>query len=191
MTMSAYTRSLSILAMCAAIAACSDVRRVVTFEKAPPDEFQVVQRAPLSVPPDFNLRPPAPGTVRPQEGTPREQAKAALLGPNKTQPISTTNRDSMDVALLKRAGVDLVQKDIRDLVDKETLSQAKEGPSFTEKLMFWKDEKKPGDGEQVNPDAEAARLKAKSLEKGSTDGVNPRIEPKGSQSSGGWSIWPF
>ena len=32
-----------------------------------PDEFRVVRKAPLTIPPDYNLRPPAPGEARPQE----------------------------------------------------------------------------------------------------------------------------
>ena len=195
MIKSAISRSVFVLALCAALPACGDVRRMVTFEKTPPDEFQVVQRAPLALPPDFTLRPPAPGTVRPQEGTPRERAKAALQGPAKVQPISTTNRDSADIALLKRVGAESVQKDVRELVDKEALAVATEDKGFTEKLLFWQDKKQPGDGEQLNADAETARLRDKpSLAKGTTDGVNPRIEAPGSRTGGGtfdWIRWPF
>ena len=57
------------------LSACQDAKRALGYEKMPPDEFQVVQRAPLSMPPDFSLRPPQPGATRPQEGTTREQAR--------------------------------------------------------------------------------------------------------------------
>ena len=55
--------------------------------KRVPDEFAVVQRAPLTIPPDFELRPPRPGEVRPQTGTTSDQARAALVGP----PARTTS----------------------------------------------------------------------------------------------------
>ena len=188
MIKSVFTRSLLVLAVCAGLPACDGWRRAVGIEKAPPDEFMVVQRAPLAAPPDFTLRPPAPGAVRPQEGTAREQAKAVLAGPDKRQAIATTNRDSMDVDLLRRAGVDQVQKDIRDLVDKESLAQSQAGTGLTDKIMFW-DKTKPVEKETLNPDSEAARLKRA---KGGTDGVSPRIDRSGGTSGGGsWLSWPF
>ena len=56
--MSVFLRSIFVLALCVLLPACAETRRALGFDKAPPDEFQVVQRAPLSVPPDFALRPP-------------------------------------------------------------------------------------------------------------------------------------
>src|ERR1700710_3238097 len=44
-----------------------------------PDEYTVTTRAPLSMPPDYNLRPPRPGAPRPQEQSEREQAAEALV----------------------------------------------------------------------------------------------------------------
>ena len=41
-----------------------------------PDEFAVVTRAPLSLPPDYGLRPPRPGAARPNEASPRDDAQA-------------------------------------------------------------------------------------------------------------------
>jgi hypothetical protein len=58
---------------------CEGIRDSLGIGKHPPDEFQVVSRAPLSMPPDFNLRPPQPGVPRPQEGTPRDQAQNAIF----------------------------------------------------------------------------------------------------------------
>ena len=181
MMKSVLIRSALLLAVGASLSACGETRRALGVDKAPPDEFQVIQRAPLATPPDYTLRPPAPGTVRPQEGTPREQAKAALAGPEKVQAIATQNRDFSDVNLLKKAGVDTAQKDIRDLVDKESLLQTQRGTSFTDKVMFWEKPKKPGEGERLDANAEAAQLQ---LKRGTTDGVNPRIEKPSSILSG-------
>jgi hypothetical protein len=62
-----------------ALGGCSGIRDSLGIGKHPPDEFQVVSRAPLSMPPDFNLRPPQPGVPRPQEGTARDQAQSAIF----------------------------------------------------------------------------------------------------------------
>lgn len=62
-----------------------------------PDEFAVQRQAPLVVPPDFNLTPPAPGTPRPSEGTASEQALDALFG-------GPAPRSSVETSVLDRAG---------------------------------------------------------------------------------------
>ncbi len=41
------------------VTACSDYRRTIGTEKSTPDEFQVVVRPPLSLPPEFATRPDA------------------------------------------------------------------------------------------------------------------------------------
>ncbi len=61
-----------------------------------PDEFAVQRQAPLVVPPDFNLVPPAPGAPRPSEGTAQQQALEALFpGPQ---------RSAVETSALDRAG---------------------------------------------------------------------------------------
>ena len=45
------------LALLAGVAGCSDFRRAVGSEKSSPDEFEVVVRPPLSLPPGFADRP--------------------------------------------------------------------------------------------------------------------------------------
>jgi len=49
------------------LSACEDLKKAVGIEKSSPDEFAVESRAPLTIPPDFDLRPPQPGAPRPQE----------------------------------------------------------------------------------------------------------------------------
>ncbi len=60
------------------VSGCSDFKRMVGIEKTSPDEFAVESRAPLTIPPDFDLRPPAPGTGRPQEVSAANKAKTAI-----------------------------------------------------------------------------------------------------------------
>ncbi len=63
-----------------------------------PDEFAVQRQAPLVVPPDFNLTPPAPGAPRPSEGTAAEQTLEALFG-------GPAQRSQVETSALDRAGV--------------------------------------------------------------------------------------
>jgi len=49
--------------------------------RARPDEFAVQRQAPLVIPPDFSLTPPAPGAPRPVDQSAQQQAQDALFGP--------------------------------------------------------------------------------------------------------------
>ena len=64
---------------------CTGFKQVVGLEAQAPDEFAVESRAPLTIPPEYDLRPPAPGAPRPQEVTPSATAQQALsaAGPGK------------------------------------------------------------------------------------------------------------
>jgi hypothetical protein len=56
------------------------VQDALGLGKRAPDEFAVVKRAPLIVPPEFDLRPPDPGAPRPNIGRTSDQARVALTG---------------------------------------------------------------------------------------------------------------
>jgi hypothetical protein len=65
--------------------------------RARPDEFAVQRQAPLVIPPDFQLVPPAPGAPRPTEGTSAQQALQALFG-------GSAPRSAVETSALRRAG---------------------------------------------------------------------------------------
>ena len=67
------------------------------FNRDRPDEFAVQRQAPLVIPPDFTLTPPAPGAPRPAEGTAQEQALDALFG-------GPAPRSDIETSALDRAG---------------------------------------------------------------------------------------
>ena len=63
------------------LAGCgSGVKQALGIGKDAPDEFAIVTKAPLVIPPDFNLRPPQPGAPRPQTSTPSQQAENMMFG---------------------------------------------------------------------------------------------------------------
>ncbi|MEE4537450.1 MAG: DUF3035 domain-containing protein [Erythrobacter sp.] len=67
------------------------------FNRDRPDEFAVQRQAPLIVPPDFTLTPPAPGAPRPAEGSAQQQALDALFG-------GPAERSPTETSILDRAG---------------------------------------------------------------------------------------
>ncbi|TVQ33944.1 MAG: DUF3035 domain-containing protein [Geminicoccaceae bacterium] len=93
-----------------------------------PDEFQVVQRAPLTLPPNFALRPPEPGAARPQEGTPAQRAQVALTG----APMPVADATPGQAALLASAGAATADPEIRMVLANET-----EGMAGLDLDRFW------------------------------------------------------
>ena len=120
-----------------------------------PDEFTVTTRAPLSMPPDFTLRPPQPGAARPQELTPTQSAQIAIAGSEALNaPTGGADSPGQD-ALLAAAGVP-APGDIRAKVDAEAAAAANDR-SLADMLMFWKT--KSPKGTVVDPSKEAERLR--------------------------------
>src|SRR5258707_15480456 len=77
--------ALAVVLLAAGTGGCSEAQKALGLTKNPPDEFQVVAPAPLTLPPNYNLRPPDPGAPRPHERTPRDMARNAVFGPSGTQ----------------------------------------------------------------------------------------------------------
>jgi hypothetical protein len=98
-----------------------------------PDEFKVVAMAPLVVPPDYSLRPPAPGEPRPQELQPESAARLALVGQQEA-----TQRSQGETLLVDRAGGQKADPLIRYMVDDQFGSIAHKDKSFADMVMFWK-----------------------------------------------------
>ena len=74
-------RTLSVIAGAAGLSllcGCSDFKQMIGLDQPMPDEFAVESRAPLTIPPEFNLRPPEPGAPRPQEKTAQQQAEQIM-----------------------------------------------------------------------------------------------------------------
>lgn len=168
---------LTLLLAGAPLAGCSDTRQALGYEKSPPDEFQVMRRAPLSMPPEYRLRPPEPGKRRPQEETPREQAEKALFGERRQGGDGGAGHDlsAGGHALLGAAGALEADSGIRARVNRETARRSQESEVFTERLMFW--DSKPESGTRLDAQAEQKRLQEnQALGRPVTEGETPVIE---------------
>lgn len=115
------------------LAGCTSTKKALGMSKVTPDEFRVVSKAPLVVPPDYSLRPPAPGQPRPQELQPESAARYALMG----QRDAETRSDG-EKALVARAGAEKADPLIRYVVDDEFGNVAHKEKSFADRVMFWK-----------------------------------------------------
>src|SRR5579862_8668412 len=81
----AFLLAVACAATAALVSGCTDFRQMVGIDAISPDEFAVESRAPLTIPPDFDLRPPQPGAARPQEKTAAARARQVIdtAGPGK------------------------------------------------------------------------------------------------------------
>jgi hypothetical protein len=188
MRRSARVVPLAFVLLAPAMAGCQNTKEMLGLTKHSPDEFQVVSRAPLSMPPDFSLRPPTPGAPRPQEGTTQDQAKSIITGyserqlapdqiPSIGEGDQITAESAGESAFLQSAGMAGVDPNIRKLVDQETNQEEANSTSFLDDLIFWR--KPEPFGTVVDPAAEQKRLQEnQALGQPVDTGETPIIERK-------------
>lgn len=112
---------------------CETTRDALGLNKVVPDEFRIVTKAPLVVPPDYALRPPSPGEPSPQELQPQSAARETLLGQR-----ASTSRSDGEKFLTAKAGADRADPLARYVVDDEFGDLAYKDKSFADTVMFWK-----------------------------------------------------
>jgi hypothetical protein len=117
----------------AGLGGCQSASHALGLSKVTPDEFRVVTKAPLVLPPDYSLRPPAPGEPRPQELQPESAARTALLGQREAEV-----RSDGEKLLVTKAGGDRADPLIRYVVDDEFGAIAHKDKPFADWVMFWK-----------------------------------------------------
>lgn len=98
---------------------CGSLRKIAGVSKNAPDEFNVVNKPPLIMPPDYNLKPPSPGSPTPQNLNPTAQAINALFPGRTTLPPPASAGEQ---ALLSSLGAGASSPDVRSNAgDKNTL----------------------------------------------------------------------
>ena len=160
-----------------ALASCSNVKKELGVGRNSPDEFTVVKRAPLTMPPDYSLRPPNDDGAPPASVI-ADQAKTALMGSSG----SSTATGSAESLLLQKMGTSKADPSIRTIINQENGYIALQNQSVADKLIFWDD---PSKAQQnmpasvVDAKKEAERLKKNAEEgKPATEGEVPVIEKK-------------
>lgn len=119
---------LALGAACLVIPACSTGSGTRT-----PDEFRVVTKAPLTVPPEYSLRPPGAGQSLPQEVELAQQDNASAFG-----SALGTNASASEKALVAAAGANAVSPMIRTQVDYEETKSIRKSEGVVDKIMFWR-----------------------------------------------------
>ena len=167
----------SLILGCAAFAlsACGLSKDDFGLGRKNPDEFAVVKRAPLEIPASYYLPTPTPGAARPQEISPEEAAKTAVLG--KKSNSSETQSSAIEQVLIQQTGADQAEANIRSRVDRETQEYIETNIPVTEKLLNKVGANRQAPALVVDAEAEAQRIR-NNIEAGRdiTDGEVPTLE---------------
>ena len=140
----------------AAVTACSNAREALIPSKQAPDEFAVYTRAPLTIPPEYNLSVPTPGSERPQDVNPRDIAEQAILGTTSSQSGTAQPTTPGIQALLQNTGANDADPSIRQLINQESSVLAQEDQTVMESIIFWQTPTEYGSA--VDGDEETKRI---------------------------------
>ena len=155
------------LAAALVLGGCSGTRDALGLSRTAPDEFAVVSKAPLILPPDFALRPPMPGAPGPLQIDPAQNAQAALLNQPAAGAAAAAGSAAPagaaspgEVALLQAAGAPRADPGVRALIELEAARIADRGKGFAERVLFWQQVSPRRLDAVIDPVAEAERLRA-------------------------------
>lgn len=189
------------IALSLLLAACSgsSVKDTLGISRSAPDEFRVVARPPLSVPPQFNLRPPSSSAESPIVTPADKQAQSIVLGVpgdnsgnrftlqpadtavtpvtagewhSKNKPVGS----SAESQLLKNAGAERADPAVRQVLVEEKIPAAEK----EEEAPWWQIWDDSGKKEPlVNAKGESDRIKQNTDQgKPITEGETPQTKGK-------------
>lgn len=175
--------SLTVMAVAAlALTGCNSVKQQMGFSRQSPDEFLVVKRAPLTLPPNYALRAPAgPDEIRPATQASQE-AEAVISGKTSSAPSAKKDASKQDAAFLDKLGTANADPSVRTHLDEDNGYVALQNRSVADKLIFWQEYDPSIEDAQtpvVDAKKEAERLKQNKQEgKPLNTGDVPVIEKK-------------
>jgi hypothetical protein len=157
-------RVLAIAATALVLAGCgagADIAQIVGT--APSADTAPVKGAALTVPPDYDLRPPRGGGERTKAAEASRRARTAVLStsapaagvPGAAGASDAAGRTPGEAALLRRAGAgESADPSIRSKVNAETEVDKEQEKAFVDKLVKYKDNDESqgsGSGVSANP----------------------------------------
>lgn len=164
----------------ASLSACSggEVRRNLGLQKQAPDEFMVISRPPLTVPPDFSLVPPGQEHLVPSS-IPGE-AKSLVFS-NGAETGDDAKRSAGEQELLQLAGTGQANPNIRDVLEEERRAAERvvKEKGFLDGI---RDALSPGsDDPLIDPDGEEERLTENLRDGKPINEGEPVVQGKGEQ----------
>ena len=170
-----------VLCLCATVlSGCDTLRNAAGLQKKSPDEFAVTTKAPLVIPPDFNLRPPTPGAPPSNTRDPSTNAELALFNNTDLQTVAAGLPGTYTMGermLLANAKAQNSDPAIRARLNADQRAVQNADRSFTDRILNTSATRDTG--KPINADAEVA--------KGSKAAAAAAAKKKAK--SGGWFDW--
>ena len=133
---------------------CSKVRDSAGVNRKVINEYNVIERPPLVIPPNFNLLPPEQILSKDIDETDSDLAKEILFGLDENDNEPNTN-NSLITEIIKETNANSVDNSIRDEINEEF---AGEKSSLEDETLFQNEE-------ELNAAIEATKKKTNSNEK--------------------------
>lgn len=184
MKVSSLRTALLIAVAATALTGCDTLRNAAGMDKSAPDEFAVTTKAPLVIPPDYNLQPPRPGAVPTNQVDPTDSAENALFGTDPAQiaaqlPSTFSETEKM---VLANAKVQSIDPQIHQHLAEDYKNTVAADDGFTKDILFWQ-KPKTDQGQPLDADQEAKRIGDKN---GTAPAAEAKPAPAPKKDDGGW-----
>ena len=127
---------------------CTTAAKGLGLTKDAPNEFNILTKAPLIIPPEYNLKPPRLGESSAENNYSQKAAREALIG-----NVDDAEPTRGEIALMAKAGVGRADQEVRLEIDGQN-SVERKTQGFASRVLFWKN------GEIINEKGEAVPLDA-------------------------------
>ncbi len=145
----------ALIAASASMTACASATKRLGLTTNAPNEFNILTKAPLVVPPEYNLLPPRIGESSSENNYTQQAARKALIG-----DIDPAEPTRGEIVLMTKAGVARANQEVRIEIDGEN-SVERKTDSFTDRILFWQNGSvKLPNGSPLDADLEAQRLES-------------------------------
>jgi len=133
------------------LSGCTTTSKALGLTKDAPNEFNILTKAPLVVPPES----PRTGESSSENNYTQKAARDALIG-----DIDAAEPTRGEIVLMSKAGVGKANQEIRLEIDGQN-SVERKSESFTDQVLFWRNGKVvTPKGSPMDPETEARRMKA-------------------------------
>ncbi|MCV6599431.1 MAG: DUF3035 domain-containing protein [Alphaproteobacteria bacterium] len=156
------------LLLVSCISACAIDKQTLGLGRRTPDEFTVITRKPLSLPPEYNVTPPVNKGITSSNIS--NEVKNSVLG----EKDSINKLNNEDKSFLSTINADSSDKNIREELTNN--SNPANNRKVVNKIMFWKNK----DNSTIIDNAEEAKRLKENKKQGYkiNNGNVPVIEPK-------------
>lgn len=147
------------------LSGCASATRTLGLTKEAPNEFNILTNAPLIVPPEYNLRPPAPGESSLDDNYSERAAREALIG-----NVDPAEPSEGEILLLTRAGAGRADQEIRMKIDGQN-SVERKSDSLSNRILFWRNGQQfDAEGNPVALDSESEQQRLDSINRATGGG---------------------